>query len=313
MGQDEAREALEAAFQRREVPPGAAEPAIGVFGNGLPEALVRAAGFLPVDVKLPTADGPAPAVPAIAGFCEDFLDDHARDFLNRLFAGAHAPLAAIIFCRDDQAAMSAYQYAVELRRLGRGGKAMPKLLLWNLVHGEGAAIARFNRAEAERLFGDLAALGGRRPDADALRHAQQVEARRAAALARLQALRGEGPSPISGGAAMRWRNAGRFLTAEQHASLLEAALAGAGRQPASADRTGRPRVGLTGSATASPALYAVIERHGDIVADSQAFGDVWPGAGAGAEDLDHLLAAEAADPLHPRGNPPGRRHAALVD
>lgn|GEM_PF-753675 len=313
MRQEEAREALETAFRQRGRSSGGTEPAIGVFGNGLPGALVRAAGFLAVDVKLPAADSPAAAVPAIAGFCEDFLDDHARDFLNRLFSGAHDHLAAIVFCRDDQAAMTAYQYAGELRRLGHGGPAMPRLLLWNLVHGQGAAIARFNRIEAERLADDLAALGGVRPDADARRRAQEAEARRAAALTRLAARRGADPPGLSGGEVMRWRNAGRFLDAGRHADLIEAALADDPGVVRAGDPTERPRLGLVGSATASPALYAVIERHGSIVADLQDFGDVWPGAATVTDGLDGLLAADAEDPIHPRGNPPGRRLVTLVE
>ena len=266
----------------------------GVFGNGLPPALLIASDCLGIDVKS-APEGERPRMAAgISDYVEQFVDDYARLFLSRLFDGAFSRLPAIIFSRDDAAALVAYQYASEYMRQHRLAERFPRLLLWNTVSGDSPAVAAFNRRQAEALWTALEALGGRYPSTKDIAAAIAVELDRAEALAELESWR-QGPGPrVSGTEALRWRNAGRFLPPEEHAGLLRAVIPSLGDRP---PRRG-PRIGLVGAATDAEGLYAALELEGTIVCDPQPFGTVWPGpcppAGAG---LDDLLEVAARDPL----------------
>lgn len=298
--------ALEAAFAARALVDGD-RPLVGIFGNGLPHALVAAAGLSPVDVKSAPDHSLGRTDPAVASVLEPFLDDYSAIFINRLFLGDFDGLVAIVFPRDDAAALTAYQYSLELRREGCG-RAAPKLLLWNLVHGTSPAISAFNAQQAERLAADLRTLGGHR-DPSSIEKALTAERDRATALTRLDALLAADAPAISGGEAMRWRNAGRYLEAGRHASLLTLACDEVDMRPAR--RQGR-RIGLIGAALDDPRVYAAIEAFGTIVADVQPFGRVWPSRAAGAPSLSGLVAAEAASALVPRARPEAKPLDAIV-
>lgn len=295
----EAIEALEAAFAAKAAA-GHDRPIVGVFGNGVPLSLISAAGCLPADVKSAPDNRIFHVEPAVSRFLEPFLDDHARVFLHRLFGGDFRGMAAIVFPRDDAAALAAYQYATELRRQGLAKSSMPRLVLWNLVHGKSDAIAAFNARQAKRLGEELAAIGGTAPaDGDALVRVMEAEHARTAALSRLETLV-SGDSPlVSGGEAMRWRNAGRYLEAGRHAALLDAACEEAASRQAG--RSGR-RIGLVGTALDDPRVYGAIESFGTIVCDLQPFGSVWPGPSSAAMP-DEVVRAEAGDPLAARARP----------
>jgi hypothetical protein len=272
---------------------------VGIFGNGVPEALLTAAGLHPVDVRS-SPDGPPAEAPAISALVEPFVDDHARLFLHRLFSGRLDHLAAIVFPRDDAAALSAFQFAREFVRLGIAA-CRPRLCLFNLIHRDGPAALRFNRAQVERLWSEL---GVATPSDAALSAALANERLRAASLARLDAARSAGR--VSGTDAVVWRNAGRFAAAGRHATLLDAALA----TPAPAP-TG-PRLALIGAPTDDISLYTALETLGPIVADPHPMGDVWPGPLPSADSLDALLIAAAADPFCPRIVPPARHPEAVI-
>lgn len=276
------------------------QPHIGIFGNGVPEALLAAAGVQPVDVRS-APDGVAPQTPAIAALIEPFLDDHARLFLHRLFSGRLDHLAAIVFPRDEAAALTAFHYAREIVRLGIA-TCRPRLHLFNLVHRDGPAALRFNRSEAARLWSEL---GVAAPTEAALSTALAAERARAAALSRLAEARSRGR--VTGTDAMVWRNAGRVLAADHHADLLTAALAGPPAPPA----TG-PRLALIGAPTNDIALCSALETIGPIVADPHPMGDVWPAPLPAGDSLDDILIAAAADPFCPRIVPPARHPQAVI-
>lgn len=286
---------------------GDARPRVGVFGNGLPEALLLAVGCRPVDVKS-VPDGAARSAGDIDAYVEPFVDDHARLFLNRLFGGAFAGLPAIVFSRDDAAGLVAYQYALEFMRLHGRPAGIPRLLLWNAVPGEGAAVAAFNRRQAEQLWADLAGIGARAASEGALAEAIAREARRAAVLAELESCRQGAAPTVSGAEALRWRNAGRFLAPEEHARLLDAVIAALRNRP---PRTGL-RIGLVGAATDAESLYAALEAEGTVVCDPQPFGTAWPGPVPASPSLDALLEAAARDPLLQRAKSATARRAAIV-
>jgi hypothetical protein len=277
----------------------ASSPRVGVFGNGMPETLIAAAGGLPVHVSLGTTEATHP----ITVIIEPFVDEEVRHFLVRLMNGDFADCAGIVFARDDAPALIAYQYASEWIRQHRERNATPPLFLWNLVHTSTRPVAAFNRIQADKLFAFLETVGLVRPDDGALAKAAGAEAERAEALARLQESVGV---TRSGRTAAAWRNAGRFMGAGEHADLLTSALA----SPAEALNAGR--IGLVGSPLASSRAYQMIERFGTVACDQQSFGQMWPGPGNKKASLDEILAATAADPACFRITPTSAYRAALV-
>lgn len=292
-----AAERLERAFLEKADGVTADAPRIGVFGDGLPEALVRAAGGVPVDIK--AATGPVAPDPRITPFLEPFIDHATAGFLHRLGQGAFERYSGLVFSRDDTAGLTAYQYALELRRMGvlRDG---PPLHLWNLVHTASEPAHRFNLTEAHRLNAFLAGTCGR-GIIDDLAEAVAREDLRRDALARLRA------AGLSGRTAFIWRNAGRWLDPQTHADLIDSALPGV---PAAASG---PAIGLVGSAVTDPDVYAALDLAGRVVVDLQPYGQVWPETHLGGGDLDSLLRAVATHPLHVRTAPPERYRTALLD
>lgn len=283
---------------------GRAAPArIGLFGDGLPELLVQAAGGRCEAVHLPHSL-PSHLPEAVAGLVEPFVDDHVRRFLGAFAAGAFDGLRAIVFSRDDAPALVAYLYAAELRRQGLA-PAEPRLVLWNLVHREDLWAAEFNRRQCHRLWQELEAAGLRRPDTAAFAAAHAAARARQSALARLTER--QRAAAIPGAEALRWRNAGRFLEPADHAQLLQAALAEPARP--------RPglRIGCVGSALASPAAHAAVEARGTVVCDLLPLGETWPVPVPTEASVEAVLAVTAADPFCPRIVPPGRYRRALVD
>lgn len=296
--------ALQRAFEARAdgtAPGGAAR--VGLFGDGCAEAFIRAAGARPVDVKAPPLSDAAsgPDIPAVREIAEPFLDDFAARFLHRFAAGAFDNFAMIVFARDDVAALTAYQYAAEMRRLGMVAQTGPALHLWNLTHAISAPAARFNEAELARLDQALRAAVGQGIDPDALRAAQRAEAARATALARHEA------HPE----AFTLRNAGRYLSPGDHAALL-AEIAAPETPPETPPETAPEprRVGLVGTACDTPDLARLAGRFGTLAADLTGYGDLWPGIHAGQGGARDHVAALAGDPLHIRANPPARFNAA---
>lgn len=290
---------LEHAFEARDRnQPAASLPRIGIFGNGFPETLVAAAGGVPVHLSM----GQLSEKTAIDEIIEPFVDEEVRIFLNRLMNGEFADFLGIVFARDDAPALVAYQYACEWVRQGRAPAAVPPMFLWNLVHATTPAVERFNAIQAEKLFDFLNRIGLNRPDDQAIAEAAAAEGRRRKALERL------GASGVSGTVAMRWRNAGRFMTAGEHADLLDAALG-----EIEGGARGGLRIGVIGSPLLSPASYELFEGFGTIVCDWQPWGAVWPGPGNDKLTLPEILRATAADPSCPRIAPTTAFRTALLD
>ena len=266
-------------------------PLVGVFGEGVPLPLVAALGGLAVDIKAPPlSDHPdGPHSEQIARIAEPFLDSFATRFLHRLAAGAFDRMAALIFARDDSAALAAYQYATELRRQGRIAKAGPTFHLWNLLRSDSPAAKTFNQHELARLTVHLEGIMGTTLNPDHLSAAVDAETRRSRAL---------GSLPSGGPDAFVARNAGRWLAADDHAALLSDIPKGSG-----------PAITLVGTACDIPVLHAVAQEFGHVRADLQDYGRQTPQP---ADAVD-LLRQIAEDPLTCRAAPPLRFSRALEE
>lgn len=283
-----------------------AGPRIGVFG-AFPEVLAAAAGFETFDVAMhPEADRDL-RCEALDGRIEPFLDYDARRFLHRLFSGEFDGLAAIVFARSCAAAHVAYQYASEFRRQG-AAQAKPSFVLWNFLHTRTDAARAFNREQARKLEAALIAAGGGNWTSDQLRKAIAAERDRQAALDDLRTAASDGR--VSGNEAMRWRNAGRYLPAVVHARLVREAC----EEVCERSRRVGLRLGLAGSPTAQPWLYALVEEFGTVVADPHPYGLAWPAPLAvdGASHVDALLVAGAANMLEPQSLPAEAHKDAIV-
>ncbi|MBS8225433.1 hypothetical protein DYI42_04195 [Vannielia litorea] len=224
------------------------------------------------------------------------MDGFARRFLHRFAAGAFSRFAAILFCRDDVAALAAYQYALELRRQGRVAPG-PRLILWNLLHGTSDALHAFNLSEAERALAELHEVLGAVPDAARTEGALVREARRQAACAALE------ESGLSARERYVFRNAGRWLAPEHHAALLENLVP--------KGIATRRRAALVGAATDTPALVGLCDDVRLGLTDLTPYGQGWPACHAGPGNLPGLLRSVSEAPLHIRTNPPARFGAAL--
>lgn len=268
-------ERLEQAFAIRTLPPGA----VGLFGDDLPPALLAQAGLRGTCVRYAT--GPVPAQPQVQAIAERFLDARAAEFLHRLAAGHFDALAGIIFCRDDTAALTAYQYATELRRQGLLAPSVPPFFLWNLLHTDSAPVRAFNAVQVGRLQDWLAGFGGTSLPAPTLD---------------LALTRAQHAARISGRDAMVWRSAGRWMTPAEHAAALATL-------PLSSPRPGH-RIALLGGACDVPAWYEAIETAGTITCDLTLLG----GEAVHGPTIDDI----ATDPLHPRTVPAGRHRPAMV-
>ncbi len=289
-----AREDLTRAFEgRAEAVTG--DALVGLFGDGCPEALVVGAGGRPVEIKAAPL-GEVPEVASAQAVIEPFMDGFARRFLHRFAAGVFDNYAAILFARDDVAALAAYQYALEMRRQGMVGPG-PRLILWNLLHGTGTALHAFNLAEAGRAMGELHEALGTTPDGTRTQGALADEAARQANCAALE------KSGLSARDKFVFRNAGRWLPAPVHARLL-------GQVPLPAVASG-PRAVLIGSATDVPAVHWLCDDLGLSLTDLTPYGSHWPACHAGPPDQSGLLRAVAEAPLNIRTNPPARFSAAL--
>ncbi len=298
----DAAKRLCSAFRQRSAASSSDErPLVGVFGDGLPEALVAACGGRPVEVKAPPLDEELQHSDAVSRIAEPFLDEFASVFLHRLATGAFDSFAALIFARDDTAALTAYQYASELRRQRRIAREGPRLHLWNLLHTDSAAAHAFNMDQAARLVAFLGETLAIPADENRATAMFAAEADRLDAVNRMEAHR------IGGANEFVWRNAGRWLAPEVHAGLLDAALA----EETSLDPV--RSIGLVGTACDVPDVHRICERFGRVVVDLQPYGKVWPRCHAGGPDLDGLMQRVATEPLNIRINPPHRFGAALVD
>lgn len=307
MSPEQAVAALGEAFASKR-PPQREGRIAGVFGNGLPTALISAMGFAKVDVEMaPEAELSARA-PEIEPYIEPFVDDYTRVFLHRLLSGKLDDLDAIVFCRDDAAALVAYQYALEFQRQAIGRPTATRLVLWNLVHRRSDPAVEFNARQVGKLRADLGVETSSAAYDRDLAAKAAIEDERREALSKLDALRKADGSTITATEAFVWRNAGRYLAASDHARLLALACDDAVTRPAK--QSGR-RIALIGSRTDSLALFDMIEQHGRLVTDLQPFGEVWPGPQDG-QTLAGILEAEASDPFCPRAEPAALHRDAIV-
>jgi benzoyl-CoA reductase/2-hydroxyglutaryl-CoA dehydratase subunit BcrC/BadD/HgdB len=222
----------------------------------VPVELVRAAGFAPVFAR--GAGAPTPAADRVleAGLFPSRL----RQLVEAALSGRLADVAAIVLPRSSDPDYKCFLYLRELTRRGIA-PALPPVLLFDLLHSNGADVSAYNAGRARDLSARLANLAGRPHREDELRAAIVSANRARAAARRLHSMRSESPR-IAGADALPLLGAFWQLAPERYAALANAiADSLAGQAPLERRR----RVLVAGVPVDTPVLHAAIEAEGAVV------------------------------------------------
>lgn len=229
---------------------------IRVIGIDAPLALLRASGFVPVQIVAP-ADGPTPRVDALLGKAP--IGPRARQLLEKLLAPAlsHQP---ILITHADEAQAQAFSMVRALARIGDPGPRNVHML--DLLHRPRASTRRYNERRIERLVQWLIEIGGDRVDDRAMAAQHDREAPLRDTLAQLSALRADPTVKLMGAEAARIALATTILPVDICTRLMHAILAEVLSRPGT--DTG-PRLFLTGSEIDGDPVHVALERDGAVV------------------------------------------------
>jgi benzoyl-CoA reductase/2-hydroxyglutaryl-CoA dehydratase subunit BcrC/BadD/HgdB len=221
----------------------------------VPVELIRAAGFSPV-----VACGSAAPTPAANRVLEpDLFPSRLRQLVEAALAGRLAHVAAVVLPRTSDPDYKCFLYLRELVRRG-AAFALPPVLLFDLLHTDGADARAYNAERAHALSTVLASLAGRQTEPHDLRREIANANRARAAARRLNALRTDAPR-IAGVDALPLLGAFWQLDPERYVARTEAATDSLAGRPTLEG----PRVLLAGAPVDSTALHAAIEADGAVV------------------------------------------------
>jgi benzoyl-CoA reductase/2-hydroxyglutaryl-CoA dehydratase subunit BcrC/BadD/HgdB len=234
---------------------GAARPSVVISWPSVPAEIVRAAGFTPIVARSHAAPTPAAALVLEP----ELFPGRLRQLVEAALTGRLAGAAAVVVPRTSDADYKCYLYLRELVRRGVV-RALPPLLLFDLLHSDGAAAQAYDAARTRELAQRLASLAGQQVTSDDLRAAIASANRARAAAGRIDALRNPTPR-IAGSEALPLTAAFWQIEPERYATLATAAAGTLAGRPALAG----PRVLLAGAPVDSAALHAAIEAEGGVV------------------------------------------------
>jgi benzoyl-CoA reductase/2-hydroxyglutaryl-CoA dehydratase subunit BcrC/BadD/HgdB len=229
--------------------------AVVISWPSVPAEIVHAAGFAPI-----VARGRAAPTPAADRVLEpELFPSRLRQLVDAALTGGLAGVAAVVLPRTSDADYKCYLYLRELVRRGVVG-GLPPLLLFDLLHSDGADAQAYDADRTRDLAQRLASLAGRRLSRDDVRAAIASANRARAAAGRLDALRSPAPR-IAGREALPLTGAFWQIEPERYAALATAAAGELAGGPALAG----PRVLLAGAPVDSTALHTAIEAEGGVV------------------------------------------------
>jgi hypothetical protein len=247
----------------------------------IPVEIVRAAGLRPEIVHGSPAETPAADVHLEPGVFPSRL----RQLVEAALTGGLADTACVVVPRTSDADYKCFLYLREFVRRGVVS-AMPPILLFDLLQSCGPGVRDHDVARTRVLCDALAAVSGRRPSEEALRH-EIVRANAARAAARrVTALRGSHPH-VTGAEAFGLLSAFWQMDPDDYVSMADAAA----DEIASRPSLDGPYVLLSGAPVDAPVLHRTIESHGAVVA-----AEVGPWGRSAGEDVrldDDPLAALA--------------------
>jgi benzoyl-CoA reductase/2-hydroxyglutaryl-CoA dehydratase subunit BcrC/BadD/HgdB len=238
--------------------------AVVVSWPSVPVELIRAAGFAPIIAR--ASHAPTPAAERVLE--PDLFPNRLRQLIEAALSGRLANVTAIVLPRSSDPDYKCFLYLRELVRRGVIA-ALPPVVLFDLLHSDGADAQAYNTARASALTVLLARLAGRPAGPADLRREIASANRARAAARRLTALRRAAPR-VTGTDA--WPLLGAFwqLEPERYAALAATAADSlAERAPLAG-----PRVLLAGAPVDSAHLHAAAEAEGTVVvAELSPFGD----------------------------------------
>ena len=189
----------------------------------------------------------------------DLFPSRLRQLVEAALAGRLANVAAVVLPRTSDPDYKCFLYLRELVRRGVA-TALPPVLLFDLLHSDGADARAYNAERAHALSTLLASLAGRQTEPHDLRREIANANRARAAARRLNALRTDAPR-IAGVDALPLLGAFWQLEPERYVALAEAAADSLAGRPTLEG----PRVLLAGAPVDSTALHAAIEADGAVV------------------------------------------------
>lgn len=270
---DELRAAFEEPFAALGSDPARDGGTVVISWPSVPIELVRAAGFSPVVAR--GRGAPTPAADRVLEI--DLFPNRLRQLVEAAITGRLTDVAAVVLPRTSDPDYKCFLYLRELVR--RGDIAtLPPILLFDVLHSDGADAQAYNTERARALSELLASLAGRQPAQDDLRREIASANRARTAARRLNVLRTAAPR-IAGVDALPLLGAFWQLEAERYVALAEAAADSLAGRPA----LDGPRVLLAGAPVDSTALHAAIEAGGAVVvAELSPFGSGGVGADVAA-------------------------------
>lgn len=246
----------------------------------IPVEIIRAAGLRPEIVHGSSAQTPA----ADEHLEPDVFPSRLRQLMEAALTGGLADAACVVVARTSDADYKCFLYLREFVRRGVVS-ALPPILLFDLLQSCGPGVRDHDAARTRVLCDAVAAVSGRTPSAEALRH-EIVRANAARAAARrVSALRGRNPR-VTGAEAFELLSAFWHMNPDDYVSMADAAAGEVALRPV----LDGPCVLLSGAPADGPVLHRTIESHGAVVV---AEAGPWGNAAAGEDvplDDDPLTA-----------------------
>src|SRR5580698_5038694 len=165
---------------------------IGYVSNNVPAELIWASGAFGVQLtgipgETPTGDR----------YMEDFHEGHIRSLFDRFLAGQFDFADAVIIPRSSEGYLQLYYYLLEVRKW-EPQQRLPEILLFDLLQTPTWSSSRYDRGRVEVLAQRLAAITGTPVSREAIRRAIDRDAKTRSLLRRLNDLRRDTPSRVSG-------------------------------------------------------------------------------------------------------------------
>ncbi len=252
---DELRAAFDEPFRALGLDAGRDRRTVVVSWPSVPVEIVRATGFAPVFSRASST----PTAAADRVLEKELFPNRLRQLVEAALTGRLKHVAAVVLPRSSDPDYKCFLYLRELARRGTATE-LPPVLLFDLLHSDGADTSAYNADRVRALTAQLADLAERQLAPDDVRHSIASANRARAAARQLNAQRAGAPR-IAGADALPLLGAFWQLNPEQYTALANTATETARR---CAPLTG-PRVLIGGAPIDETALHTAIETEGGVV------------------------------------------------
>jgi len=252
---------------------------VGYVSANVPEELILASGMFPVQVS-----GDPATMPSVGDeYMEYFHDGEVRSLLDRALRGDFAFLDLLIVPRTSEGYLQLFYYLIELKRI-QPSLPLPEIHLFDILSTAFWHTGRYNHARIIELRERLDAVAGKITTNAEISEAIRMSNRSREHLIRLQNLRHQHPTTISGSDALRTIGASSLIDRKSFQVLAHGMIEGAAR----AATCSGIRLMVKGSPQDNTDFYELVESLGAvIVASDHPHGD---------GTFEHLV-NESCDPI----------------